>query len=364
VSCQNFEQGLFTGYEQMARDEPDAVFHLGDYIYEYEAGRNGKVRTHLGQELATLDDYRTRYAQYRSDPLLHTMHAQCPWWLTWDDHEFDNNCAGEVSEESGIDPVDFLYRRANAYQAYYEMMPLRSRTMPRGSDMRLYRKASYGRLAEFMILDTRQYRSDQPNGDRKSPLNESALDTKQTILGRKQRNWLCNKLILSQAKWNVLAQQVMMGMVDRNGDPSNPGYSMDQWPGYANERARMMEFLRDREIENPVVLTGDIHSNWVNELRVDDRRADDPIIATEFVGTSLSSGGNGPAVPKNLDALMAANPCLRYHNAQRGYVRCDVTWDSWRADYMVTDDVLRPGGTTTVGQSFVIENGQPGVQDA
>ncbi|MEM9587160.1 MAG: alkaline phosphatase D family protein, partial [Planctomycetota bacterium] len=187
TSCQNYEQGLYTAYQQMARDELDLVFHLGDYIYEYAAGRNGKVRTHHGDEIQSLDDYRCRHAQYRSDPLLHQMHAQCPWIVTWDDHEFDNNCASDISEEQGIDPIDFLARRVNAYQAYYEMMPLRMRQMPRGSDMRLYRSATFGRLAEFQVLDTRQYRSDQPNGDRKSPLNEAALAKGQTMLGRKQR---------------------------------------------------------------------------------------------------------------------------------------------------------------------------------
>lgn len=364
TSCQNYEQGLYTAYEQMARDELDMVFHLGDYIYEYEAGRNGKVRTHHGAEITSLDDYRSRYAQYRSDPLLQRMHAQCPWMLTWDDHEFDNNCANDVSEEKGVDPVDFLVRRANAYQAYYEMMPLRMRQMPTGSDMRLYRTVRFGRLAEFLILDTRQYRSDQPNGDRKSPLNDEAWDSRQTMLGRKQRGWLSRELIRSSAQWNVLAQQVMMGMVNRSGDPEQPAFSMDQWPGYSYERMQLMKFLDDRQISNPVVLTGDIHSNWVNELRVNDRREEDPIVATEFVATSLSSGGNGPEKPGNLDAILAENPCVKFHNAERGYIRCDLTADRWKSDYMVVDDVLKPGGRTFERASFVVEAGSPQVKPA
>jgi len=363
TSCQNYEQGLYTAYEQMAMDEPDLVFHLGDYIYEY-AGKQDTVRSHHGGELDSLDDYRSRHAQYRSDPLLRHMHEQCPWFVTWDDHEVDNNWAGEQSEQLDVDPVDFLIRRVNAFQAYYEMMPLRSRSIPRGSDMRLYRSASYGRLAEFQILDTRQYRSDQPNGDRKSSLNEQAFDKQQSILGRDQRNWLCNQLIQTNATWNVLAQQVMMGLVDRNGNAEDPLFSMDQWPGYASERAVILDFLKNRQVPNPIVLTGDIHSNWVNELRVDDRIAEQPIIATEFVGTSLSSGGNGHRVPGNHDAVMSVNPGLRFFNAERGYVRCEVTPSHWRSDYMVTSDVLKPGGTTTVRRSFVVEANRPGVQDA
>ncbi|QDT02359.1 Alkaline phosphatase D precursor [Rubripirellula lacrimiformis] len=359
TSCQNYEQGLFTAYQQMADDNVDLVFHLGDYIYEYEAGRNGKVRTHQGNEIMTLADYRIRHAQYRSDSLLQNMHAQCPWVVTWDDHEFDNNCAGDICQDTWVESNDFLSRRANAYQAYYEMMPLRRRQIPRGSDMRLYRSSRFGRLAEFSVLDTRQYRSDQPNEDRKSPLNAAALDPTQTMLGIKQRGWLSRNLIRSTATWNVLAQQVMMGMVNRAGDPDDPQYSMDQWPGYSHERMELMKYIRDRRVSNPVVLTGDIHTNWANELRVDDRQEDQDIVATEFVATSLSSGGNGVDQPKNLDAMLAENPCVRWHNAERGYIRCEVTPDAWKSDYMVVDDVLKPGGKTFQRKSFVVESGNP-----
>lgn len=358
TSCQNYEQGLFTAYEQMARDNLDLVFHLGDYIYEYAAGRNGKVRTHHGKEIDSLNDYRARHAQYRSDPLLQNMHATCPWLVTWDDHEFDNNCAGEISEEPNIDPVDYLIRRANAYQAYYEAMPLRASCLPTGPDMQLYRNSRYGQLADFLVLDTRQYRSDQPNGDRKSPLNDAAFDKRQSLLGRRQKGWLYSQLVSSQSTWNVLAQQVMMGMVDRAGNPEAPAYSMDQWPGYAFERMELMKFLADRRVSNPVVLTGDIHSNWANELRLDDRRPEDDVIATEFVCTSLTSGGNGVDKPKGLDNLLAANPCVKFHNTERGYIRCAVTPQEWTADYMVIDNVETPGGNTFVRNSFTVEAGQ------
>ena len=277
ASCQSYEQGLFTAYEHMAKDELDLIFHLGDYIYEY-GGVDGKVRKHLGAEIASLDDYRIRHAQYRSDPLLQAAHRRCPWFVTWDDHEVENNYANATAEDTGVDPADFLIRRANAYQAYYEMMPLRAGSLPRGPHMQLYRKASYGRLAELMILDTRQYRTDQPNGDRGADLNENALDPRNTMLGAEQEGWLQASLLESTGTWNVLAQQVMMGMVDLSPG-ENDRYSMDQWPGYAAERMRLVKFLADRKVPNPVVLTGDIHSNWVNDLRVDDRKSDTPVIA-------------------------------------------------------------------------------------
>lgn len=364
ASCQHYETGLFTAYEQMARDELDLVCHLGDYIYE-DGGREGRVRKHAGEEILTLADYRIRHSQYRADPLLHRMHARCPWLVTWDDHEVDNNYAGDVSEHAHVTPEELLLRRANAYQAYYEMMPLRPRSLPRGPDLRLYRHAPFGRLAEFFVLDTRQYRSDQPNGDVKSPLNAAALDPRNTLLGEEQRKWLQSRLIASRGTWNILAQQVMMGLVsfpNREGEPRV--YSMDQWPGYAQERRRLLEFLVERRVPNPVVLTGDIHSNWVNSLRMEDHRPETPIVATEFVGTSISSGGNGTETVRGHDDLLAHNPGVLFHNAERGYVRCTVTPECWTSEFLVVDDVTKPGGKVFPRASFVVVAGRPGALPA
>jgi alkaline phosphatase D len=371
ASCQHYESGLFTAYEQMAQDDVDLVFHLGDYIYEYPHHKGSRVvRQHNGPtdgKIKSLADYRQRYMLYRADPLLNKMHAQCPWFLTWDDHEFDNNCAGDIPEEKNVYAQDhlaeFLIQRAAAYQAYYEMMPLRRRSMPQGPHMRLYRKAAAGRLAEFFVLDTRQYRTDQPNGDKHSPLNEAALAETNSLLGGKQRNWLDRSLISSTSTWNVLAQQVMMGMVDRKiGE--EVGYSMDQWPGAAHERGGLLQFIADRKVPNPVVLTGDIHSNWANELRVDDLKPETPLVATEFVCTSISSGGNGQKEVAGLDALLGENPFVKFHNRQRGYINCTLTPETWRSDYKVTEDVLKPGGKTVTRASFVVEAGDPAIKPA
>jgi alkaline phosphatase D len=370
ASCQHYEQGLFTAYEQMAKDDLDLVFHLGDYIYEYP-GAGGRVRRHAGPtdgKIKTLADYRNRHAQYRGDPLLHGMHARCPWFVTWDDHEFDNNYANDIQEEQRggkkpLDPAAFLAQRANAYQAYYEFMPLRRRSLPTGPDLLLYRSAGFGRLAQFFVLDTRQYRTDQPNGDGLKPLNPAALDPKNTLLGKAQRGWLDAGLLASPATWNVLAQQVMMGMVElKFGDRG--GYAMDQWPGAAHERIEFVQFLADRRVPNPVVLTGDIHSNWVNDLRADDRKHGSPVVATEFVGTSISSGGNGQQAAADLTRLQAANPGVRFHNRERGYVRCEVTPAAWRSDYVVVDDVTKPGGKALTRAAFVVEAGTPGAKPA
>ena len=362
ASCQHYETGLYTAYEQMARDELDLVFHLGDYIYA-GGGRDNMVRKHVGPAIASLSDYRVRHALYRSDPLLHKMHAVCPWFVTWDDHEVQNNYANDISQDAG-DPIVFLQRRMNAYQAYYEAMPLRPRSVPKGPNMQLFRKGAFGTLAEFLILDTRQYRTDQPNNDKASKINEEALNPKGTMLGARQRGWLQSELITSEATWNILAQQVMMGMVQSTRAGQEGMSSMDQWPGYAYERIELMKFIAERKVPNAVVLTGDIHSNWANELHVDDRQPETPAVATEFVGTSISSGGNGNANPDYMDKLQSGNPFVKFHNSERGYVRCVVTPSHWTTDYMGVEDVTKPGGKVVQRVSFVVESGKPAIHKA
>ena len=214
ASCQHYEQGYFTAYRHMLEDDLDVVFHLGDYIYEYE-GRDGRARKHTGDEIELLRDYRNRYALYRLDPDLQAAHAQFPFIVTWDDHEVDNNYAGDISEEEGFPRELLLRRRAEAYRAYYEHMPLRSTSTPSGAQMPLYRKFEYGNLASFFVLDTRQYRSDQPCGDRTGPACPGVLDPEATLLGDQQEQWLLEGLDQSASQWNVLPQQIMMARVDR-----------------------------------------------------------------------------------------------------------------------------------------------------
>jgi alkaline phosphatase D len=362
ASCQHFESGYYTAYEHMAQDGLDLVFHLGDYIYE-GPGKNDEVRKHQGAEIRSLEDYRIRHAQYKTDKLLQNMHTQCPWIVVWDDHEVENNYAASIAEERNVDPVDFLVRRANAYQAYYENMPLRRRSLPRGPGLQLYRKFAFGQLAEFFALDTRQYRTDQPNGDGKKPLNEAAKSPQNSMLGHAQRDWLETSMLRSTGAWNVLAQQVMFGITDQQAGDEEL-FPMDVWAGYAHERERLMRFVDERRVPNPVVLTGDVHSNWVNELRVDDRREELPVVATEFVGTSLSSSGDGGDGARQRDTLMAENAGVRFFNGNRGYVRCTVTADQWRSDYQIVEKVTEPGAPAKTRAAFVIESGRPGVMQA
>lgn len=360
ASCQDYEAGLYTAYQHMAEEEVDFVLHLGDYIYEY-GGEDDRVRKHVGGEIVSLSDYRIRHSQYKTDPLLQAMHARCPWLVTWDDHEVENNYAGGVAEDQGIDPVAFLVRRAGAYQAYYENMPLRKTSLPSGPNLQLYRKFRFGQLAEFNILDTRQYRTDQCNEDGICDVNDAACAPGNSLLGTKQRDWLEASLRGSPATWNVLAQQVMMGMVDvEPGDVRR--YFMDQWTGYVHERARLLQLCVDQKVSNPIVLTGDYHANWVNNLRLDDRRSETPVLATEFVGTSISSEGNGARFPKNWQETLAENPCVRFLNQERGYVRCTVTPSAWRSDFRTVPYVTRPGAPIVTRATYVVESGRPGAE--
>lgn len=360
ASCQHYETGLYTAYEHMAREDLDLVVHLGDYIYEKKP-EDDEVRKHIGPELTTLEQYRNRYAQYKSDEILQAVHAAVPWIVTWDDHEFDNNYADQISEEPHVAVNDFLARRANAYQAYYEHMPLRRYSVPRGPDLRLYRSLSFGRLARFCVLDTRQYRTDQPNGDGIMPLTGDVFSPRATMLGRPQEKWLTADLLKSQSEWNILAQQVVMAQLHLVRDEKK-GYAMDKWSGYDVSRRRLLEFLADRKVPNPVVLTGDVHKNYVNELYLDADDYDSAPLAAEFVGTSISSGGDGEQKLPDHDQLAADNPFLKFSNGERGYVSCTVTPEEWRSDYQVVEYVTRPGAPLITRASFVVENGVAGVK--
>jgi alkaline phosphatase D len=357
ASCQHYEAGYFTAYRHMCTEDLDVVFHLGDYIYE-GPGRDTAVRKHHGPELTTLQHYRERYAQYRLDPDLQAAHATFPWIVTTDDHEVDNNYAADISENS--DPRDaFLARRAAAYQAYYEHMPLRRRSVPAGPNIQLYRHFAYGELASFFVLDTRQYRTDQPCGDTTKPPCPGTTDPAATLLGAAQERWLLDSLDKSKRRWNVMPQQVMVARVDQMpGDEER--ISMDQWSGYDAGRTRLLDFFARHPSSNPIVLTGDIHSNWVNDLKVNFRDEKSPVIGTEFVGTSITSGGDGADLPARLTGVMAENPFVRFYNGQRGYVSCSVTPQRWQTDYQVVDFVTKKDAPRRTRASFLVEDGRPG----
>ncbi|MFN0101255.1 MAG: alkaline phosphatase D family protein [Bryobacteraceae bacterium] len=290
------------------------------------------------------------------------MHARAPWIVTWDDHEVDNNYAGDIAEDKQS-RQELLERRANAYQAYYEHMPLRAAAMPKGSGMLLYRDIPWGALANFTVLDTRQYRTDQPCGDGRRAPCPGAFDPATTLLGAEQHAWMERHLSQSKAVWNVIAQQVLLARIDFQRG-AGEFFSMDQWSGYEACRDRVLRFLNERRIGNPVVITGDIHSNWACNLKLDWRNEKSATVGVELVGTSISSGGDGVDAIVGIEAVYAENPHLKWHGARRGYVSCTVTPKRTQADYRTMPFVAKPGSPIQTSRSFVMEAGRMGLQNA
>ncbi|HKG92793.1 MAG TPA: alkaline phosphatase D family protein [Gemmatimonadaceae bacterium] len=363
ASCQHYEQGLFTALGHLAREpELDLVTHLGDYIYEYAAAP-GRVRAHAGLEARTLDDYRRRYAQYKADPLLRGAHERCPWVVTWDDHEVDNNYAGLVGENGAESEEQMRERRAAAYQAWWEHQPVRVPRARSWADLSITRRFDWGALARFWMLDTRQFRGDQPCGDGHQVPCADWADPSRTMLGAAQERWLLDGLAGSRAAgWQVLANQVMLAPFDEDSDAGRR-FSMDQWSGYPAARDRLLGALTARARHRTVVLTGDIHSSWVNELRSSFSAPTAPTVAAEFVGTSISSGGDGAdRVGIVTDAALAANPHLKWHNARRGYFTCAVTPELWRAEYRVVPFVSQPDAPVETASRWRVTRGRPGIE--
>ena len=362
ASCQQYEQGYFTAYRHMLADDLDLIVHLGDYIYESSWGQD-HVRKHGAPEPHTLDDYRIRHAVYKGDPDLRAAHAACPWLVTWDDHEVQNDYANDRSEHLDT-PEWFLERRAAAYRAYYEHMPLRRHMVPFGPHMRLFTRVAFGRLAQFHMLDDRQYRSPQPcpppgrGGANVVEDCEARLDPRLTILGDAQERWLLAGLDRSPARWNVIGQQTLMAQLDRKPGPGRQVWT-DGWDGYPAARRRLLDALGQRKAANPIVLGGDVHSFWVADLKPDFDDPRSPVVATELVGTSITSQFRRRQ--DDVDALLADNPHIRFANGtRRGYVRLEITPQRLRADLRTVRSVSQPGADADTLASFVVEDGRPG----
>jgi alkaline phosphatase D len=383
ANCQDFQNGYWPAYLGMADEDIDLVLHLGDYIYEYDPSSTFADRRHTTPQTAGLDqlrtlaDYRARHAQYKLDPALQAAHAAAPWVVTWDDHEVENNYATLVDEidDTGAarqDPAAFAAERAAGYQAYWEHLPIRPRAVPGSPDLKLYRGFDYGDLVRFSVLDTRQYRTDQPGGfpNDFGPEAAGLANVAGSLTGAQQEAWLVDRLTSTSARWNVVAQQVMMGRT-RFPNPFFPTVplpfltNLDQWDGYAAQRARLLGTIAARGVANPVVLGGDIHSTWFNDLVVDPDDPDAPVVASEFVSTSISSD-----FPAAFDAPIKAllprdNPRTRYFDgSRRGYLLMDVDRNRWLAQARTVDTIATRTATVTTTASFAVAAGSPGIVPA
>jgi alkaline phosphatase D len=358
ASCQNYRDGYWSAWGDLAGEDLDLVVFLGDYIYE--SGLEGAVRAHDIPEVLTLDDYRSRYALYRSDPLLRAAHNVAPWLITWDDHEVDNNYQGIAPEPTSAtpDPAQFLERKAAAYRAWWEHMPTRV-AAPTGPELKIYNTTDFGDLARFYLLDTRQYRTDEPclaSADI-GAVCEAALAPAVTVLGAEQEAWLDGALADSNATWDVLAQQIVFARLAFTSPGPDGIFNLDQWDGYPAARRRVLSSLVDNDLRNAIVLTGDIHASGVSDVTAD---FDDPnatVLGAEFVGTSISSGA--PAALEAVTGLaIANNPHVHHADAtKRGWVLCEVTPEQWRAEFRLVDDALVENSPVTPGTAWVVESG-------
>ncbi|MET8653940.1 alkaline phosphatase D family protein [Nocardia aurea] len=370
ASCQSWSSGHFTAYQHMAAEDLDLVVHLGDYIYEktFTRGRaDAPLAPFPREEAVDLAGYRLLYAQGKSEPALRAAHAAFPWVVTMDDHEVDNNWAGD-SPGTGLDihRLRWLYRRrrAAAFQAMYEHQPLRLAQMPSGPSLRLHRRYTFGDLADLTMLDTRQYRTAQACGD--GGLVEDCEDrfaTDRTILGAVQRDWLLDGFTRSTARWQIIGNQVAMGQSDYDPGP-DIAVGTDGWDGYVADRDAVLGAAARREVDNMVVITGDRHQNCAVDLRGDYSDPRSPVVASEFIGTSISTGRDGADMNDTGRLLLAANPDVKFFNAQRGYVRVELDHRLWRNDFRVVPYIRTPGAPISTRAGFVVEAGVPGVRQA
>jgi len=362
--CQEYEDGYYTAYRHLAQEDLAFVFHYGDYIYEDRGDWTHRsrgdvlsvaVRRHVGQRCYSLTDYRQRYGQYKADPDLQRAHAAQTWFATFDDHEVNDNWAGDHDWDNS---PEFHLRRAAAFQAWYEHMPVRRAQRPRWDAVQAWRSARYGDLVRMDFLDTRQFRTDQPCDDGFTPVCPGVNDPNAAMLGAEQEAWLARNLARPEARWSCVAQQVMMMSLDRRtGNEPARIVNMDSWAGYEVPRQRLL--ARMRGLKNVVVLTGDEHQNWAGLLH--DR---DTPVAVEFVGTSISSGGDGGDQSEGAERILAENPQLKFSNNQRGYLTCEVTPDEWRTNFMVMDRVTTPGGTLSKRATWTVARGEVALHEA
>ncbi len=380
ANCQDWQNGYYGAYRDMAQSDLDLVLHVGDYIYEYDP-RATAVRQHNpssgtaagADQLITLADYRNRYALYKSDPALQAAHALFPFISTWDDHETENNYAGLIDEQDDLPfpqrhqtPEQFALQRAAAYQAWYEHTPARVSFTP-GPDLRIYRRFDFGTLLRLNVLDTRQYRTDQPGAfpDDLGPEPFGDNNVTGTLTGAAQEQWLLDGLHDSPGLWNVLGQQVMTAPTRFVQPPPNAIVNLDQWDGYSPARRRLLDGVVASGASNPVLIAGDIHATWINDIRLNVDDPASPVVASEFVSTSITSSFPPSFVPIVEASNAAFNPWVHYFNGRgHGWLRMDVDRTRWLTEERSVASITVPDAPSTTTARWAVEAGQAGVVPA
>ena len=377
ASCQNFEQGYFSAHREIAQQDLDAVLFVGDYIYEGLSSRAHLVaseRRHAmpqnGRACTTLADYRARHAQYKGDLDLQAAHAAHPWIMTWDDHEVSNDYANDL-DQAFTNPQVFLARRAAAYQAYFEHMPLL--IPPQGSTMRIHDRFAWGQLADIWTLDCRQYRShhacpDAIKGGGRVVIGCDALaDDSRTMLGHAQEAWLTQGLRSSQRRWRLLAQSTLVATNGANTPFGRTSFT-DGWDGYPMARQRLLRSIAGEPsagqpaLDNVVLLGGDIHQNVAANLRLVPNDEMSPVVASEFVSTSVSTRGLSSSVAQ---AMLSNNSdLLHLRSDQRGYALIDCNAQTLRCTFRSTPHPALAHAVLATQAAYTVAAGRAGIQKA
>ena len=365
ASCQNYEHGCYAAWRHIVKARPDLIVHVGDYIYERSWG-SPLVRPLRLPEARTLSDYRQRHAIYRRDPDLQAAHAAAPWFMVWDDHEVANDYAGWTPERPA-EAEGFPARRSAAYQAWFEHAPVPRSMAPREGSTTIHQTSTVGDLLTLHLLDSRQYRSPQVcpkpgrgGGATIDPAHCADLaDAGRTMLGPAQEAWLARAFAQSRSRWNLIAQQTLIAPLVIPGKDGRRLLRTDGWDGYPAARLRLLEAIEQTRLPGPVVIGGDLHAFHVADLHAG-ARDDGPVLAAEFVGTSIASQSASQA---HYDRLTAANGHLHYANGtQRGYILAEVRRDRIDVDLMGLDDVSRADSPVSRQAGWVVERGRPGAQ--
>ncbi len=367
ASCQRWDVGHYAAWRHAAAEPLDLLLFLGDYLYEYATGPQA-VRPVRGGLVRTLAQYRDRYALYKSDPALQAAHAACPWLVIWDDHEVDNDYAGVQGQRL---QGDFAAQRAAAYRAWWEHMPVARALKPLDGSARIHGRLDWGRLARIHLLDDRQYRDVQAcqplgrGGSRTLALADcpDLRDPRRTLLGAEQEAWLADGWS-TERPWNLLAQQTLMARFTRSAPqgPEGGTYWTDGWDGYPAARQRLLQAVQRRRVPGVVVLGGDVHANYVADLKADYDDPAAPVLATEFCGTSITSLG---APQARVDAALPHNPHIRWGRSdQRGYVRFALAAGQLQAALRVVHDAADPHSGIATAAQFVVDAARPGAERA
>jgi alkaline phosphatase D len=363
-SCQHYEQGQYIAHTEIAKQKLDFVLFMGDYIYE-SSNPQYAIRKHSGEEPKTLAQYRERYEQYKRDPMLQAAHAAHPWVLMWDDHEVVNDYANDI-DRNYTDPQQFLMRRAAAYQAYFEHQPvLLGPDANNPANMHLYEQLSWGKLADVWTLDCRQYRSAQAcrdpvrGGGRMVMQCDELNDPVRTMLGAIQEKWITDSLSQSKRQWKLVAQATQISPTNVPA-PVGRSYWSDAWDGYPEARKRLLQTVVDAKLSNVVTLGGDVHCNVAANLRLESNNPQSPIVASEFVTTSITSRGLGD---KAAAVIRESNAdLLHYRSDERGYSLITVTPKEVRCDFRTTKFPAGSEAGLKTQASYVVKSGKAGPQ--